>query len=331
METAKALILTGHEEDRAPWPIAPHGHRHLFPIANRPVLFHSLEALGGAGMREAAILVNRQTADATRRAVGDGSRWGLTVRYREWEPSQGLAGALAAAEGFLSGQPLLVQLGDALMRECIDAHIAAFTREHLDALALRFERDGTRSERNPAPGYLLSERAIAILLGGAQQAANPVAGVRAGGGRVRVKRVEGLLPCDGDKQTLLEGNCRMLEGLQSSVPLDCIDDATTIQGSVVVHPTAQVRASLLRGPLIIGPGAHVADAYVGPYTSIGPDAVIEGSQIEYSIVLEAAEIRFLGTRLESSVVGRRARIVRRFELPGTMSVTVGERAELVLR
>jgi glucose-1-phosphate thymidylyltransferase len=331
METVKALILTGHEEDQRPWPVAPHGHKHLFPLANRPILFHNLEALRAAGVRDAAILVDRDTADATRRAVGDGSGWGLAVRYREWEPSLGLAGALAAAEGFLSAQPLLVQQGDALVRECMDAHIAAFAREQLDALALRFEGDRDRSDRSPAPGYLLSERAISILLGRAEGAANPVAGVRAGGGRVRVKRIQGLLPCDGDKQTLLEGNCRMLEGLVASVPPDCIDDETTIQGQVVVHPTATVRASLLRGPLIIGPGAQVADAYIGPYTSIGPDAVIEGSQIEYSIVLESAEIRFLGTRLESSVIGRGARIVRRFELPGTMSVTMGERAELVVR
>ena len=35
--------------------------------------------------------------------------------------------------------------------------------------------------------------------------------------------------------------------------------------------------------------------------------VIEGAQIEHSIVLPEAELRFVGTRLESSIIGRGAR------------------------
>ncbi len=89
--------------------------------------------------------------------------------------------------------------------------------------------------------------------------------------------------------------------------------------------------SLLRGPVIVGPGASIADAYIGPYTSVGAGVVVEGSEIEYSILLAGAELRFLGMRLESSVIGRGARIVRAFELPGAIRMSVGEGAEIVLR
>ena len=67
----------------------------------------------------------------------------------------------------------------------------------------------------------------------------------------------------------------------------------------MVHPTARLENSLVRGPAIIGPRARLRDAYVGPYTSIGADVVMEGAEIEHSIVFSGAELRYVGARLES--------------------------------
>ena len=83
--------------------------------------------------------------------------------------------------------------------------------------------------------------------------------------------------------------------------------------------------------MIIGPGARVTDAYIGPYTSIGAGVVVEGAEIEHSIVLPDAQLRFVGSRLESSVIGRGARIVRGFALPAAMRVSLGDGAEVILR
>jgi glucose-1-phosphate thymidylyltransferase len=147
---------------------------------------------------------------------------------------------------------------------------------------------------------------------------------------VRVQDVDGCLACHGGQQILLESNRRMLEQIASTTAPERFDSCT-VQGQVEVHPTAEVRRSLLRGPVIIGPGARVSDAYIGPYTSIGAGVVIEGSEIEHSIVLPEAEIRFVGTRLESSVIGRSARIVRGFEPPGALRMSLGDGAEVILR
>jgi glucose-1-phosphate thymidylyltransferase len=328
MEIARALILAGSGGEGRPWAAAPTGPKHLFPIANRPILFHNLEALRAAGVLEAAILAAGPTGDALERAVGDGRDWGLTIRHQEWDGSHGVSGALAVASDFLADEPLLVQQGDALLRERMHGYIAAFAREQLDALALRLESNHDKLPRLPVPGYLLSPRAVSILLDGSC-GSDPVAGVRAQGGRVRVQEVDGCLPCHGDQETLLESNRRMLEGIAGDYDPASLEDCT-VQGAVVVHPTARIRRTLLRGPAIIGPDAIITDAYVGPYTSIGSGVVVEGSQIEYSIVLPGAELRFLGMRLESSVIGRGARIVRGFELPGAIRMSVGEGAEVVL-
>jgi glucose-1-phosphate thymidylyltransferase len=323
MEIAKALILAGSGRDAPPWPTGSAGPRHLFPIANRPILFHNLEALRAAGVLEAAILAEPDARRAIQRAVGDGSEWGLILRFAPWRSAVGIRGALAAGRDFVGDEPVLVQQADALLRERMHGHISAFAREGLDALALRL-----RKRDSPAPGYLLSPRAVSILVAG--RANNLIAGVRAGGGRVRVQDVDGCLACHGDQQVLLESNRRMLEGL-SAEPDQRRFEECSLQGPVEVHPTAEIRRSLLRGPVIIGPGARVTDAYVGPYTSIGAGVVIEGAEIEHSIVLPEAELRFIGTRLESSVIGRGARVVRGFDVPGAIRMSIGDGAEVVLR
>jgi glucose-1-phosphate thymidylyltransferase len=330
MEIAKALILTGRASDDRPWPAVPAGPKQLFPIANRPILFHNLEALRNAGLLEAVILVERDSASAIERAVGDGSDWGLAIRYAEYLPAVGLAGALAAGCEFLGGEGVLVQQGDALLRERMYPHLAAFARERLDALALELAGGAAATvPRAPAPGYVLSADAVEILLQRPEAGLDPLAGIRARGGRVRVQHVDGCLPCHGNQDALLECNRHLLEGQQGEVEPGSLENCE-IQGAVVVHPSARLERTMVRGPVIIGPGARLTDAYVGPYTSIGAEVVLEGAEIEHSIVLSGAELRFIGARIDSSVIGQGARIVRGFGLPNAIRLAVGDGAQVVL-
>jgi glucose-1-phosphate thymidylyltransferase len=331
MEIAKALILAGSRgpEDR-PYAVAPSRPRHLFPVANRPILFHHLEALRAAGVKEATILSDVASVESIAAAVGDGGDWRLSVRHAVYEPGTGLGAALTAGGDFFAdGEPVLVQHGDALL-EPLQAHLMAFAQEQLDALALRLPAAGDTARRAPAPApaYVLSPRAIAILRDGGPTGENPVDGVRAGGGRVGVRPVDGCLACHGDVEALLESNRRILEGLRGGPAEQPV--GVRVQGAVEIHPTAVVRRSVLRGPLVIGPDARISDAYIGPSTSIGAGVEIEAAEIEHSIVLPEASLRFVGTRIESSVIGRRARIGRSFEPPGALRLAVGEGAEVVL-
>ena len=98
----------------------------------------------------------------------------------------------------------------------------------------------------------------------------------------------------------------------------------------MVHPSARLEDTIVRGPAIIGPGARLTHAYVGPYTSIGADVRIDGSQIEHSIVLDRAELINVGSRLETSVIGRGARISRKFVVPTAMRLSVGAGAEVTV-
>jgi glucose-1-phosphate thymidylyltransferase len=160
-------------------------------------------------------------------------------------------------------------------------------------------------------------------------AADPIDGVRVSGGRVRVQSVDGCLPCHGDLDALLDCNRRMLEQLEGDASSALLEDCE-VQGRAIVHPSAEVRRSTLRGPLIIGPGARLNDAYVGPYSSIGANVTIEGAEIEHSIVLPGAQLAFVGTRIESSVIGEGARIARVFRKPSSLRMSIGNGAEVLL-
>ena len=128
-----------------------------------------------------------------------------------------------------------------------------------------------------------------------------------GGGQVRTRRVGDWWRLGHDADALLEGNRFALEGIAADYGAANLT-RTTVQGAVVAHPSAVLESSVVRGPAIIGPGARITHSYVGPYTSIGRDVVIEGSELEHSIVFPGARIQHLSTRLEASVVGAGARV-----------------------
>ena len=84
----------------------------------------------------------------------------------------------------------------------------------------------------------------------------------------------------------------------------------------------------MRGPAIVGAGARIADAYVGPYTAIGSGVTITGSEIEHSIVLEGSEIRDLHARMEASLLGRNVTLTRSAGMPKTLRFLVGDNSTI---
>jgi glucose-1-phosphate thymidylyltransferase len=331
MQIAKALVLAGRGPHDRPWPSVRTMPKALVPVANRPILFHNLEALRRAGLLEATIAVDSDTAAAIRNAVGDGSDWDLTIRYLDCVADMRLGTALATARDFISDEPVLVQHAGALLRERIQPHIAAFADERLDALTLRLRpfaragNDGTAVDG----GWMLSERAVTMLTDGDPAADDPTAYVREQGGHARVQDVDGCLSCHGGQDMLLEANRRMLEDIVPDFHPESVQ-GSELQGPVIIHPTACVEGSLVRGPAIIGPRARVRDAYIGPYTAVGADVVVEGTEIEHSIVFPGAELRFVGARLETSIIGKGARVVRSFGVPKALRLSIGDGAEVAL-
>jgi glucose-1-phosphate thymidylyltransferase len=94
----------------------------------------------------------------------------------------------------------------------------------------------------------------------------------------------------------------------------------------VLEAGAKLIRSTVRGPAVIGAGAVVEDAYVGPYTSLGDGVHIARSEVEHSIVLSGSVVEDLGTRMEASLLGKDVRVTRSGGRPKTLRMMVGDSA-----
>jgi NDP-sugar pyrophosphorylase family protein len=144
-----------------------------------------------------------------------------------------------------------------------------------------------------------------------------------------VVELEAAWRYDGTVDGILDANTIALDALKRGrVGVDLSN--ASVQGRVHIDPSAELAGAKLRGPVYIGPGARLLETYVGPYTTIAAGVTLEGVEIEHSIVLPEAQIRYPGRRLEASLVGEGAQIGRDYSLPSALRLRVGPGSEIQL-
>jgi glucose-1-phosphate thymidylyltransferase len=325
MNVGKAVVLATDCRGPEPWPSLGLASRQLAPVANKPVLFHHLEALSAAGIAETAILCDRRSKAGIRDAVGDGSAWDLDVHYVEESPAESVLSSAAVAD-FVGSAPVVVLHGDILLQERLSVLGAEFSEHTLDALVMHA---GYRDPKRSIDCYLLGAGVYPDLRGHAPALGEALARLRATGARIEERDVDACLPCRGGIDALLATNRRLLEAMPADERGERVFDSE-IQGRVTLDPSAEVHGSVIRGPVAIGPRARIVNAYVGPYTSIGADVQIDSVEIEHTIVLDRAKLGFLGIRIEGSLLGPDARVMRDFRIPQAIRLSVGAGAEVAL-
>jgi glucose-1-phosphate thymidylyltransferase len=90
---------------------------------------------------------------------------------------------------------------------------------------------------------------------------------------VRPHIVDGWWKDTGKLEDMLEAN-RLILDTQERCVAGSVDAESRIEGKVVIEAGAVVERSVIRGPAVIGRGARIIHAYVGPFTSIGNDVEI---------------------------------------------------------
>jgi glucose-1-phosphate thymidylyltransferase len=148
------------------------------------------------------------------------------------------------------------------------------------------------------------------------------------GYRVRSEILEGWWIDTGKLTPLLEANRLILEGLERRLD-GSVDDASQVDGRVVVEEGAVIRNSVLRGPMIIGAGTTVTDSFLGPFSAIGQRCVVERSEIEHSVVLDDSCILAAG-RIEDSLLGHHVEVTRSERRPRATRLMVGDHSRIDL-
>src|SRR6185436_12039030 len=147
---------------------------------------------------------------------------------------------------------------------------------------------------------------------------------------VRPHIVEGWWKDTGKLEDMLEANRLILDTMERKIE-GTVDDASRIEGKVVIAAGASVERSVVRGPVVIGAGAKISGAYIGPFTSIGDNVTIRGAEIEHSIVLEGETITDIANRIEDSLIGKNVSIYRLPVRPSAYRFMLGDNSEVGIR
>ena len=107
----KGVILAGGLGTRL-HPLTKVTSKHLLPVGNEPMVFHSIKQLAAAGITDILIVTNPQYVGDFVNALGSGKDFGCEFTYRVQEEAKGIAHALALAEGFANNGSIAVLLGD---------------------------------------------------------------------------------------------------------------------------------------------------------------------------------------------------------------------------
>jgi glucose-1-phosphate thymidylyltransferase len=352
----KGLILSGGKGTRLR-PITHTSAKQLVPVANKPVLFYAIEAVRQAGISEIGIIIAPETGEEIRAAVGDGSQFGVSVTYIVQDAPLGLAHAVLTAEAFLGGEPFVMYLGDNLLQGGITDLAERFRASEPDALILLTpvadpesygvaELDGDRvvslAEKPVKPRSDLALVGVYMFTAAVHDAARAIAPSGRGeleitdaiqhlldeGLRVESHIVRGWWKDTGRLEDMLEANRLILDTIESRCDGELIE--AQLDGRVIVERGARIERSIVRGPAIIGASAKLTDAYIGPYTAIGDRCTVERAEVENSILLADCSVHDLDRRIESSLLGRNARVSRDSRQPRAYRLMVGDNCDIAV-
>ncbi|MCL6525474.1 MAG: glucose-1-phosphate thymidylyltransferase [Thermaceae bacterium] len=328
----KGLILSGGKGTRLR-PLTHTRAKQLIPIGGKPNLFYVVEDLVEAGIRDIGVVISPETGDEVREALGNGERWGVRLTFILQDAPLGLADAIRTAQPFLGDSPFVVYLGDNLLSGGIGHMLETYRRQHCDSVLLLTEVEDPRAfgvaivddsgrvtrllEKPQDPPsnlalvgvYLFKpviHQVIATLKPSARgeyEITEAIQGLVDRGLAVEALKVRGWWKDTGKPEDLLDANRLSLSQIGRRIEGEL--EEAQIVGEVIIEKGARVLRSTVRGPAYIGPGALIEDGYVGPYTAIGKNARLIASEVEYSILMDEAQVYALPYRLDSSVLGEK--------------------------
>lgn len=351
----KGLILSGGTGSRL-YPLTYTSAKQLIPLANKPILFRVIESIRDAGISEIGIVVGN-TADKIKEAVGRGGRWGVNINYIYQEQPLGLAHAVKVSQDFLGDERFVMFLGDNVIEGGISPLIAQFSSSDWNSQIVLTrishpEQYGVAElgengqiirlvEKPKEPPsnlalvgiYMFDSNvfkavdAISPSWRGELEITDAIQWLVDNGYAVSPYIHRGWWIDTGAPGEMLEANDLVLEEIEYHVE-GYVDRESQVGRRVTIQRGAEIINSVIRGPSIIGEDARIVNSYIGPFTSIDHDVVIENSEIEHSVVLDNSEIRDIDTRIQDSLIGRGVVITRSPIKPKALKLTLGDQSRL---
>ena len=332
--------------------------KHVLPAANKPIIYHTIEMLQRSGVDNIGIVVGANRQEFLRE-VGDGKRWGVQIDYIDQDEPLGTAHAVKIAADWAGDDPFVMVLGDIMTQDGIETLLAQYDKDEPASMVVLHHTDHPKlygiaeiddghivglEEKPEHPksnlavaGIYIFQRSIFDAIDtikpssrGELELPDAIRALITEGRVVDPFMLEGWWKDTGRPEDILDLNRLLLDELKQADIAGNVDSESVIVGSVIIDKTATVKRSNIRGPVIIGPGSVVSDAYVGPYTSLGADVTIDKTEIEYSVVMDGSFISGIRHRIGSSLIGKGVRLTHNATMPNVHQLVVGDSCQLNL-
>ena len=309
----QAVILVGGEGTRLR-PLTSAIPKPVVPLVDRPFMAYMLEWLARNGVQDVVMACGVLPA-LVQETLGDGSRFGVRLRFVVEPEPRGTGGALRFADERVGGlgERFLLLNGDVLtdldLRGQIDAHAASGAVATLALVPVddpsayglvRLAGDGTVAGflEKPEPHEIDTD----LISAGAYVLERSVLDLIEPDANVSIERVvwpalvgdglHGVAHRDaywldiGTPERYLQATADILSGAARTAVVDELDEAGVATGA------GAAVAGELRGPVVVGSGCVVeAGAVVGPGVVLGPGAhVAAGARVSGAAVLADAVV-----------------------------------------
>lgn len=364
----RALVTAARSNNLKP--LTHTTNKHLIPLANKPMIFHVLEHIASAGIKDIGVVINENDIEITS-ALSDGSRFGVNITYiKQWGGTLGLGHVVKVARNFLGDEKFVLYLGDNLVIGNLSSLVERFEKGNANCLLVlakvpnpqRFgvpEFNGKKiikvEERplNPKSEYAVTglyfydsaAHIAAEHLNTSSRGDYEISDIHTwlaqNNYNVDWVEVAGWWKDRANPKDLLEGNKLILQiceaktkKLSSLLPRNkgvFIEPSVRLEGLVEIGEGTKIGGkTLIRGPVSIGEYCLIKDSYVGPYTSIGNKTEIHGGDVEHSLIFDDVSIT-TGTKIADSVIGSHTTISsKNFEMPQGSKIIVGENSNLAI-
>lgn len=124
----KGVILAGGRGTRLQ-PLTDATNKHLLPVGREPMLYHPIRQLWSAGVVDILVVTSTEHMGAVVTCLKSGEEFGCSLTYKVQERPLGIAHALCLAEGFASGEPICVLLGDNIFEYSIAPYVRDYEKQ----------------------------------------------------------------------------------------------------------------------------------------------------------------------------------------------------------